>query len=76
MTCMYPHPLLREASNGSLVASLIAAGAYVYVCGGTGMAMEVKRALTAALEENGVSDAAEHVLQLQACGRYRQDVWG
>jgi NADPH-ferrihemoprotein reductase len=73
---VYVQDRLREANNASLVASLIAAGAYVYVCGGTGMAMEVKQALTAALEQNGVADAAEHVQQLQACGRYRQDVWG
>jgi len=73
---VYVQDRLRQGSNASLVASLIAAGACVYVCGGTGMAMEVKRAFTAALEQSGVPDAAEKVQQLQSCGRYLQDVWG
>lgn len=73
---VYVQDRLREGCHASLVASLLAAGAYVYVCGGTGMAMEVKRAFTAALEQSGVPDAAEQVQQLQSCGRYLQDVWG
>ena len=41
-----------------MVASLVAAGAHVYVCGGTAMARDVKEAFSAALSSSKEADSA------------------
>ena len=66
----------RIAENAMLVARLLKRGARVYVCGGTGMAKDVKAAFSAALAQDGDACADESIALLQASGRYLQDLWG
>ena len=74
---VYVQDLIRQ--NGPELAALIAAGAYVFVCGdGASMAKAVTAALQAAVRDHaGVSDeeAAQRMAELVHEKRYIRDVW-
>ena len=73
---VYVQSLLR--SHGGEAWAMLEAGAAVYVCGATAMGKDVHEAFVALASAHGGMDTARagaHVKQLQASGRYIQELW-
>ena len=69
----------RILEHADLISHLVREhGAYVYVCGATGMAREVRAAMAEVLGMGAQGQGAEAVSveALQESGRFLQDVWG
>ncbi len=68
---------IRE--QGTLVWRLLAAGAYVYVCGARPMREAVRAAFVDVVAEHGrmpLAQAEAHMHELENVARYRPDLWG
>ncbi|EKX54670.1 hypothetical protein GUITHDRAFT_159152 [Guillardia theta CCMP2712] len=68
----------RVRENSQLLVDLIEKGAYIYVCGSTSMAKEVKRAFVGCFQDTrqmSTVEAEDLVHSLSKGGRYLQDVW-
>ena len=74
---VYVQHLIRD--SGAQLATLIDAGAYVYICGdGAGMAKDVHAALVGVLQQHGGLSEAEAMAKMAALHqekRYVKDVW-
>lgn len=68
----------RLAEQGGEVFAMLQQGAYFFVCGGTGMGHDVMKTVVDIIREHkcvNAEAASAEVKELQAAGRYVQELW-
>lgn len=72
------HLLVQSANASKLWALMSKKSGHIYVCGGTSMGLDVHKAIVSVVERAGKLNetaATDYVKELQAQGRYVQELW-
>ena len=76
---VYVQHLMKERANAAALWDLVNnRGAYMFICGGTGMGTDVQAALADVLSSHGrlsTAKAEEYISRLKADGRYVAELW-